>query len=279
MIKFVKAKPIKQISRTRFPSQASSTKNNSKNKKIPLKTIWIIFISVTLMYGGFLLLKGTLFNKQYVITRVQYYVKNIQTYSDPTLYKAISAEIKSENYNVVSFQKNDILAKLQVRYPFIKDMSITFVGTNVVKVYLVFQQPELIIRNQTQKFGVFRGHVFPINSGNLLGQGVRILDLPWYLSGQNAMTGLFFRQSSDSLIQQLSLIAQGFPKLTRIEYLPGGERTAVYLTNQVIYINNLMDVAQQIQNYMLLQKYYPSFAQLKEVDLGSLEKDKIIVRK
>ena len=93
------------------------------------------------------------------------------------------------------------------------------------------------------------------------------------------MTGLFFRQSSDSLIQQLSLIAQGFPKLTRIEYLPGGERTAVYLTNQVIYINNLMDVAQQIQNYMLLQKYYPSFAQLKEVDLGSLEKDKIIVRK
>jgi hypothetical protein len=109
-------------------------------------------------------------NTTYIITKIQYYVKDVKIYNDPLLYKTISAQIKQENYNVVRFQKNDLLATLQTTYPFIKDMAITFIADNVVRVKLTFQEPELIIRNQSHKFGVFRGHIFPILSGNVLGQ-------------------------------------------------------------------------------------------------------------
>jgi hypothetical protein len=112
----------------------------------------------------------------------------------------------------------------------------------------------LIIRNQSHKFGVFRGHIFPILSGNVLGQWVKILDLPGYLSWQLAMTGFFFRQSADTIIQQVDLIYKGFPKLERVEYLPWGERTIVYNNNQRIYLNNLGNIAEQISTYMLLNK-------------------------
>ena len=147
MIKFVTARPIKNIKRTRLSSSSSTTKGPNKKRKIPLKTIWIIFICFTLIYGGFLLFKSTLLNKNYVITKVQYYLKDVKAYNDPALYKEISADIKQENYNVVRFQKNDLLARLQTSYPFIKDMTITFIADNVVRVKLVFQNPELIIRN------------------------------------------------------------------------------------------------------------------------------------
>lgn len=279
MIKFVTARPIKKIQRTREYTNNPTQQGLTKKKKIPLKTIWIIFISFTLLYWAFILFKSTLLNKSYVIAKIQYYVKDVKIYNDPVLYKEISAQIKQENYNVVRFQKNDLLAKLQERYPFIKDMKITFIADNVVRVKLVFQDPELIIRNQLYKFGVFRGHIFPILSGNALGQNTKILDLPGYLSGQLAMTGLFFRQSADTLIQQLDLIYQWFPKLERVEYLPGGERTIVYINKQRIYLNNLGNIAEQISTYMLLKKYYPETANLKEIDIGSLEKDKLIVRK
>lgn len=96
----------------------------------------------------------------------------------------------------------------------------------------------------------------------------------------NVMTGFFFRQSAEDLIQQTDLIYQAFSGIIQhIEYLPGGERTIVYLENQTIAINNLADISAQIRNYQLLQKYYSDFSRLKEIDLGSLETSNIIVKK
>jgi hypothetical protein len=221
-----------------------------------------------------------LFAKEYTIDTINYDSGNIQVYDDPYLYKAISAQIKKENYNVVRLNKNTILATLQQSFPFLKDMKITFINANTVKVDLVFQEPQLIIRNAQQRYGVFRGHIFPIYSGNTMGVGVRILDLPDYQSGMNFMTGFFYRQSAEDLIQQTDLIYEAFSgAITHIEYLPGGERTIIYLGNQKLYINNLADVAQQIRSYQLLKRYYSDFAQLTEIDLGSLESDKVIVKK
>ena len=53
----------------------------------------------------------------------------------------------------------------------------------------------------------------------------------------------------------------------------------MYLDGKKFYINNLGDISNQIRNYQLLKKYYKDYAQLSEIDLGSLEKDKVIVRK
>jgi len=225
------------------------------------------------------LLKNTLFAQQYTIDNVQYYVSNMKTYGDPVMYKAISDQIKKENYNVVRFNKNEILAWLQTNYPFIKDMIITFVSTNTVRVDLIFQTPELIIRNYNLKYGVFLGHIFSISSWDALGTGVHILDMPWYLSGYGAMTGFFFRQAYTGLIEQVDLLYQWFPWLHHIEYLPGGERSIVFINGKQVYINNLADIPTQINNYELLKKYYTSFNQLTEIDLWSIELDKVIVKK
>ena len=46
-----------------------------------------------------------------------------------------------------------------------------------------------------------------------------------------------------------------------------------------LYINNLGDIQNQIRNYQLLKKYYKDYTKLAEVDLGSLENDKVIVSK
>lgn len=232
-----------------------------------------------LVYWSFLLLKNTLFAQKYTITTVQYNVSDIKTYGDPYMYKAISSQIKKENFAIARFNKNTILAWLQDKYPFIKDMIITFVSTNTVRVDLIFQIPEVLIRNYNFKYGVFRGHIFPIYSWDAMGTGVKILDMPGYLSGYGAMTGFFFRQAYDDLIQQVELMYQWFPWLHHIEYLAGGERSIVYLAGKRIYLNNLADIATQIKNYELLKKYYVNFNQLTEIDLGSIEMDKVIVKK
>jgi hypothetical protein len=77
-------------------------------------------------------------------------------YGDPYMYKAISSQIKKENFTIARFNKNTILAGLQDSYPFIKDMVISLVSSNTAKVDLIFQMPELLIRNYNLKYGIFR---------------------------------------------------------------------------------------------------------------------------
>jgi hypothetical protein len=283
MIKFVIPRPVQKIHRSRMTIDAEKkiSRKVLSRRRVSLKTIRIIFIVFVLIYWGFLLFKNTLFAPEYRIDVVNYESGDVQIYGDPYLYKAISSQIKQENYNVVRFNKNTILAILQPDFPFLKDMTITFVNANTVKVDLDFQEPQLIVRNADRKYGVFRGHIFPIYSWDKMGAGVRILDLPDYLTGMNVMTGFFYRQSADDIIQQTDLIYQAFSgKIQHIEYLPGGERTILRTTDdKKIFFNNLADITQQIRSYQLLKKYYSEYSLLKEIDLGSLEMDKVIVKK
>jgi hypothetical protein len=53
----------------------------------------------------------------------------------------------------------------------------------------------------------------------------------------------------------------------------------VFLDGKKFYINNGGDIENQIRNYQLLKKYYKDYTSLEDIDLGSLEKDKVIVRK
>lgn len=279
MIKFVVSRPVRKISRSSYQWESERRFKTQKKKRVSLKAIWIVFGVFVVVYGWFLLLKNTLLAPENIITVVQYDSWNIATYGDPYMYKTINNQIQKENYNIARLNKNTILAKLQTRYPFLKDMVILRTSPNTVKVDLIFQEPSLIIRNYDLTFGVFRGHIFPIYSWDTLGRWVKILDMPGYLSGYSAMTGLFFRQSYVDVIEQVDLIYQGFSWLHHVEYLPGGERSIVYINGRVIYLNNLGDIATQIKNYELLKKYYPGFKQLKEIDLWSIELDKVIVKK
>ncbi len=280
MIKFVVPRPVKKIERYYTPI-------DSGNKKIrkpwvrffSIKIVWIIFIAFSLVYWSFLLLKNTLFAHQYVIKRVLYDSWNIATYDEPYLYKSINNRIKWENYYVVKLYKSRVLNDIRSQCPIVLDMSIEYSSANTVAVKLTFIPFDMIIRNQNVRFGLIGSQLLQIYTWNKITKGTNVLDLPGYLSGMNIMSGLFFRQPATWLVQQVELLYQWFPGLDHVEYLPGGERSIVYLEGKKFYINNLGDIPNQIRNYELLKKYYKDFVKLSDIDLGSLEKDKVIVKK
>ncbi len=280
MIKFVVPKPVKKIHRTYTPI------DSDKKRKVKvwfrffsIKIIWIIFILFALIYGWFFVLKKSLFNHQYVIKRVVYASWDIAWYDDPYLYKRINTWIKGENYYVVKLYISRVLDDIRAIYPMVADISLEYISSNTVSVALTFSPIDLVIRNQDFRFALIGTKILPIYSWNAIAKDIHVLDLPTYLSGMTTLSGLFYRQTASELVQQVSLLYQGFSGLNRIEYLPWGERSIVYLGDKKFYINNLGDISNQIRNYQLLKKYYKDYSKLESIDLGSLEKDKVIVKK
>jgi hypothetical protein len=81
-------------------------------------------------------------------------------------------------------------------------------------------------------------------------------------------------------LEQVELIRDWISGIQKIVYLAWGGRTILFLSNgKKVYINNMIDVSQQIKNFALLKKFYTDFDVLREVDLWSLEIDKVIVKK
>ncbi len=283
MIKFVVQKPVKKIIRNYVPIESNQKKRKIWFHFFSIKTIWIVFGLFATIYWCFFFLKNSIFNHQYTIKRVVYNTGNILWYDDPYLYKRINTWIKWENYSVVKRYTSRILEDIQAMYPMVSDIEVTYISSNTVFITLVFSPISLIIRNQNTRFGLIKDVIFPIYSGNKIANDIRILDLPSYMSGVTTLSWLFFRQSATWLIQQIDLLYQWFPWLgsgeNHIEYLPWWERSIVYIEKKRFYINNLGDIPNQIRNYQLLKKYYKEYAQLQDIDLWSLEKDKVIVRK
>ncbi len=283
MIKFVVQRPVKKIQRNYTPIDSDKKKRKVWSHFFSIKIIRLFFFVFAGIYWTFFLLKSTIFNSQYTIKRVQYTLWDTSWYDDPYLYKRISNRVKWENYSIVKMYISRVLADVQSAYPMVSDITIEYMSPNTVRAKLSFIPIDMIIRNQNMRYGLIGTKILPIYSGNKIAQGIRVLDLPSYMSGIQSLSGLFYRQSATGLIQQIDVLYQWFPWLgsgtNHIEYLPGGERSIVYIDNKKFYINNLSDIPNQIRNYQLLKKYYKDYPLLEDIDLGSLEEDKIIVRK
>ena len=279
MIKFVVPRKVKKIHRTYTPIASDKKKIKRWFHFFSIKIIRLIFILFALIYGWFYLLKSSIFNHQYTIKRVLYDSWDIAWYDEPYLYKRISTWIKGENYYVVKLYKSRILNDITSIYPMVSDIAIWYTSSNTVSVKLTFSPIDMVIRNQDVRFALIGTTLLQVYSWNKITHGIHILDLPSYLSGMNSLSGLFYRQSASWLVQQISLLYQWFPWLDHIEYLPWWEESIVYLDGKKFYINNGGDIGNQIRNYELLKKYYKDYNQLQDIDLWSLEKDKVIVRK
>jgi hypothetical protein len=280
MIKFVVPRPIKKIHRTYTPID-SDKKRKTKGgfRFFSIKIIWSIFILFALIYGWFFVLKNSIFNHQYTIKRVLYDSWNILWYDNPYLYKRINNRIKGENYYVVKLYSSRIVRDIHSIYPMISDITVEYRSSNTVFITLAFTPIDLIVKNQNMRFALIGNTVLPIYSWNKIAQDIHVLHLPAYLSGVDTLSGLFYRQAASGLVQQIDFLYQWFSGLSTIEYLPWWERSIVYFEGKKFYINNLGDVPNQIRNYQLLKKYYKDYSKLEDIDLGSLEKDKVIVRK
>lgn len=279
MIKFVVPRPVKKIKRSYTPIESDKKKVKVWFRFFSIKIVRIIFIIFALIYWWFLLLKNTLFAHQYTIKRVMYDSWDIARYDEPYMYRRITNWIRGENYYVAKRYDARILEDMQSRYPMITNIAIDYRSSNTVFVKLEFRPIDMVLRNQERRRALVGETILPLYSGNKIANSIKILDMPEYLSGMNIMSWLFYRIPASGLVQQTELLYQWFPGLHHIEYLPWGERSIVFLDGKKYYINNLWDIPNQIRNYQLLKKYYKDYAQLEDIDLWSLEKDKIIVRK
>jgi len=172
-----------------------------------------------------------------------------------------------------------MIRDITTQYPMVTNVGVDYRSSNTVFVKLTFKPIDMVIRNQDTKFALIGNILLPLYSGNNIANWVKVLDMPEYMSGANDFTGLFYKLPATELTQQIELLYQWFPGLHHIEYLAWGQRSIVYLDGKKYYINNASDIPNQIRNYQLLKKYYKEFNVLDEVDLWSLEKDKVIVRR
>lgn len=254
-------------------------KTKINTPKIPAVFFWVLFFGLLSIYWIFLLLKYTIFVPEYRIHQIDYAQSSVDIYDDPYLYKTISSLIKWENVYILSWNFSEILSSVQERYPFVQDIIIVYKQPNTVLVKLLFDSPDLVLRHNGSKFGVYKETLFELFSGNTLGSGTIWLDVLSFSSG-SYLTWIFYQQSAKKTLDDVLMIKQWLTGIASISYLPWAHRMIVYLGNgQKVYVNNAIDIQPQIANYQLLKKYYSDFNLLKEIDLWSLEKDKVIVRK
>lgn len=247
---------------------------------VNIKSFWSVVIVFVLIYWCVFLFKRTLFSLEYTIQKIQYDSGSLQQFDDPYLYKAIGKYLKWENYHVVRWSKWFVLGGIQKAFPIVSDLSIEYISSNTVYVKLGFFDPEMVIKNQNVLFGVYKNYTYRIYSWNTIGSWQETMYLPLYASWLTSIDWLFYRQSAKELQEQLSMIYAAFPKAKFVAYLPGAERTIIMTAdNKKVFINNLTDISQQIKSFELLKKYYTDYPKLSEIDLGSIEKDKLIVKK
>ena len=245
---------------------------------------------------------------EYTITKVDYALANVQVYDDPYLYKYITTLIKWENYRVVQRNQSTLLQEIQSSYPFVQTLSIVYKWPNRVFVRVNFDEPRLVVFQWNLRYAVYDHRFFQLFSGNRLWSGALRVELfpglhsfsaesivsgavisgavvtgvsvpvqspvPW------SLTGLFFQEPFDHFLSNLQTIYDAFPNAKYYQYLVGGQRIVVWLPNdRQVYINLPVDISLQLQNYQYLKQYYSDFSKLKEIDLWSIEMDKVIVRK
>lgn len=279
MIKFVKDKPLKKITRYQ-PSNTNASNKFFSTQKIPFKTVRIVVLLFLFSYIIILVFKKTAFSPEYTIKTIKYSTSDMQVFWNTWLYNQISSLLKKENYYISRFTKSNVLEAVKIKYPIVSNIEISLLGESSIYVDLEFQEPDLIFKLQNKKFWLYWSEIIELSSWSKLSAWKKTVFLPDYLSGQKVLSGLFYKITSTQLKEQIDLISSLLPNLEQMTYLPWWEKTIVNMPKwMILYINNAIDIAEQIKYYNLLKSYYTDFAKVREVDLWSSGKDKIIVRK
>lgn len=279
MIKFVKNKPLKKINRHAV-SESAPKINIFSMKKFPAKLIWISISLLICIYAIILIFKRTAFSQEYTIKTIKYSTSDMQTFSNTWLYNQISSLLKKENYYISRLTRSSVLDEVKKNYPSVSNIELSMLWDSTIYVDLDFQEPDLILRIQNKKFWLYGSNIIELSSGSKLSAWKKTLFLPDYLSWAKALSWLFYRVSSSKLIEQVNTVAALLPNLEQITYLPWWEKTVVYMPKwQMLYFNNMVDIVEQVKYYNLLKSYYADFNKIKEIDLWSSGKDKVIVKK
>lgn len=117
----------KQFSRKKR-KQSFKKKLNRSGIEIPeikispkIKSIlsrWTLFI-VLIVWGVYFLIKSSFFKPEQRIAQVKFSESTIATYQDIELFNFITEEVKWKNYFVLSSNKDELLKKIQKKFPFV----------------------------------------------------------------------------------------------------------------------------------------------------------------
>lgn len=278
MVGIVRPRPVKKIKRwlsesfikPRFSSKVSF-------KTFVFFVIWFFFLFIV-----FYILKQTLFKADYYIKKINYSADSVSYLDDPYLYRSISKMLKSENFYVLDyFKKGNILSTVQKEFPIVKDLVFAFPKINTIAVKIDFFPPDLLVRLSDRTFAVYQEYIFPLKTGSVLSnsEDILTLELPQYLSWTESIAGLFFEFSQKEFLDSINTIKTNIEGIDRIVYIPWSSRIALFFgKNKVIYINMAKDIKKQIDNLLLLKKFYVGYEKLTMIDLWSLDDNNIIVR-
>ena len=277
MINLVQRKKwkIKKTRRLKLISLKIFSQLDPKLFKIWLLIIFLLAVILSIYY----IFKKTLRSENNIINSINYVKTSVDQYDEPYLYKKISTLLKWENYYTIkSLKQWDIIKQVKEEFPIVQDIEIKYAQNNVVTIKIFFYKPDIIIKNQDLKFGVYNWYIFQIYSWNTIWSWIQRIFLPDFLSWNTSLEWIFFDITYEKFLTHMNKIFEAFPYHKRIIYLPGWQRTIVEIQdNQRVYINNAKDIDNQIKNFRYLEKYYSNFANIKQIDLGSLEEDKLII--
>ena len=96
-------------------------KINQKLKNILSR--WMLFIVIVVLWI-LILIKTLFFQPEQKIIKVKFSEDTLSTYQDIELFNLISNEVKWKNYFILSSNKDELLSKIQKKYPFVWDIEL-----------------------------------------------------------------------------------------------------------------------------------------------------------
>jgi hypothetical protein len=244
--------------------------------------IWVIAICFLFFLVIRAILSRTIFASAYTIAEVKYVSGTISVYDDPYLYAEVSSYLEEKNiYKVKWWGKKEFIQHVREVFPLVDDIQLYYLYEHTVAVRLVFSQPDVVMVLPTGKrFAIYWERSFPLFSGNSLGSESLHIQLPSHLSHLDTLDWIFYVTSVEDLLLSIDAIQEVFLYPEDIIYVPGAERIIVTTTDgRLVYINLLQDTRAQLTKLQILKDYYTGFDSLREIDLGSLEDNRVIVRK
>ena len=309
-------------------------KINQKLKNILSR--WMLFIIIVILWVS-VLIKSLFFQPEQKIIKVKFSEDTLSTYQDIELFNLISNEVKWRNYFILSSNKDELLSKIQKKFPFVwdiqlqlepqvetvpfkEDLIITAIQLPLelpikwyqtieqefplkpskpeeeiwwtLGVQLLYYEPKILIKLNDKQFAVWDENTYvELKEWMLLWirdpeeEPLFVIDTPMYLSGTTNIDWFFFEISLPEFIQITTLAKESFPNMKRFVYLAWSTRIAIFThDDKTLYFNfpkwsSIEDQRNiQVQKYNVLKEKYHNFKDVRTIDLGALENDKVIIK-
>ena len=283
----VQSKPFTRTPRIETASRTgisfSGSKRRGRDQTSPfiliMKKWWVlILISILSLILWIFLLKWTWYNPVYLIENIEYPEETKQDYWNTELFVLSSKFLRWKYYNTLRvWGEWSLLDWVRKEYPFVKDVHIDFLWNQSVRVDFDYYEPEYVVNLWDKKYGIWWNNVSTeLNYNRNLWRTAFIIDTPSYLSWVNSLSWFFYEIDYSWYPENIPLIQEAFPDMTRFVYLVWSSNFIVFENGKMIYLYK-EDIPHQLQKYKWLKTYYDAFDTLATIDLWSLNHEKVVV--